>query len=137
MIELNWRYCKPVSGKNVLVSFAQEGFSLPSDYCECAEKNNGGRPDRQVLNVGGMKLSFRRLLRIDDSDSENVKAVFDSLKDSVPGIVPFGDDSFGNYFCFSWAENKDQPAVCFLDHETKEVTHVAANFGEFLALLGP
>jgi hypothetical protein len=135
MAELIWRYCKQIEGADVLEGFASKGFIFPESYHACAEKNNGGRPDKKEIETGGQTLSFRRLLRIDTEGAENVGKVYDALQDIAPNVIPFGDDSFGNYFCFVWPEGKQEPRVFFLDHETMRLTPVASSFDQFLDML--
>jgi hypothetical protein len=135
MAELTWRYCKQLEGINILGGFVEEGFIFPASYRTCAEKNNGGRPDKKEIDAGDQQLSFRRLLRIDSEGTENIREVYESLRDLNLNIIPFGDDSFGNYFCFVWPDGAREPEVCFLDHETERLTPVASSFEQFLDML--
>jgi hypothetical protein len=131
---LAWRYCKPIEGNNVLDKLAREGFTFPASYRECATLNNGGRPDKHIIDLGALQLSFRRLLRVDEG-AENIAEVWGYVEGLPKGAVPFGDDDFGNFFCFSWPEGAKEPEVCFFNHETAKLTHVASTFDEFLSLL--
>jgi hypothetical protein len=131
--ELKWKYVKPIEGEELIDKLAEKThLNISTAYTAIARKNNGGRPDRSILVSPVGELKIRRLLRIDSSGDENIMVVFIRILDVSPNLFPFGDDSFGNYFCFRQSTDPGEPSVVFFDHETNEVTEIAPSFVKFL-----
>lgn len=59
------------------------------------------------------------------------------MRDAHPaGLLPFADDSGGNYWALDFRRNRDLPAVVFIDHEIEGedgVIRVASDFASFWA----
>ena len=132
----NWKYVKPIEGNSVLNKLEEKlGVKFPKSYVDCVTSNNGGRPPRNKVNDS---LMMRSLVRIDESAEINVLNTLDTLKDSLlPKIIPFADDSFGNYFCFDFSKS-GEPLIVFWDHEEKRenaLSPVADSFEKFIAVL--
>ena len=136
MSELTLQYAKPLDGENLIAYLAEKlEIVVPQAYIDLAVANNGGRPNRKIIPGPQGKLGFRRLIRIDSNGSENIKQVAeDILADNIK-LFPFGDDSFGNYFCFAAKQEAEQPVVVFLDHETGKPIKLADTFQDFLDAL--
>jgi hypothetical protein len=134
MPELTWKYIKtPLDGDNLIAELAEKiGITLPNTYTELAEKHNGGRPDKKIFSSSSGRLEFRRLLRIDSNGGENIMDIFTDLLPCTDTLFPFGDDSFGNYFCFAQKEGLSYPVVVFFDHENGNWTEISESFEQFL-----
>jgi len=137
MPELTWRYVKtPLDGENLIAGLAEKlGLSVPRAYSDLAVQNNGGRPNKQILPSSEGELEFRRLLRVDSNGRENIRQAAEDVLTYGAKLFPFGDDSFGNYFCFAASSGSKEAMVVFLDHETGKQTVLADTFQEFLSLL--
>ena len=134
MPELIWQYVKtPLDGDNLIATLAEKlGIAVPQTYIDLAVKNNGGRPNRKIFPSAQGILSFRRLLRIDSNGEENINQIAEDILAYNVKLFPFGDDSFGNYFCFAATQENQQAAVVFFDHETGKQTILADTFQDFL-----
>ena len=54
-------------------------------------------------------------------------------------IVPFADDTGGNYWTFDFRANAAEPSMVFINHEVageEGVTRAADNFAAFMAAMG-
>ena len=132
---ITWRNVKHMEGDNVLDIFTRAGFTFPQDYLACAIKNNGGRPDQNIMVVNGIETEFRGLLRIDAGGEGNIQEAYDIICDDFPDCIPFGDDSYGNFICFCWTDRSKTPGVCFLDKAQQAMLPLAAGFTGFLRML--
>ena len=132
----NWKYVKPIEGSTILNELEEElGIKFPKSYVDCATLNNGGRPPKNKVDDN---LTMRSLVRIDELAELNVSETLKTIKDRLPSkIIPFADDSFGNYFCFDFSQ-ANEPSIVFWDHEEKTdkaLTPVTDSFEKFIALL--
>ena len=130
----NWKYVKPIKGSTVLNKLEEElGIKFPKSYVDCATLNNGGRPPKNKVNDN---LTMRSLVRIDELAELNVSETLKTIKDRLPSrIIPFADDSFGNYFCFDFSQ-ANEPSIVFWDHEEKTdkaLMLVSDSFDNFIA----
>lgn len=98
------------------------GIEFPPLYVECVLTHNGAYVHPKDVDVPGRGLSVLSfLLSLSNRHREGqymldtVEAIRDRLR---TGVVPFGADPFGNYFCFDFADSKvGEPAIVFWDHE--------------------
>ena len=112
------------------------GKSLPSDYVNCAVKNNKGRPSlRMFITQKGVKRIMNNLLSLNKEDGENVFEVYQHLTTETgrEDIIPFARDSFGNYICFDYSGIL--PTIVFWEHETNSFDTVATTFTDFINML--
>ncbi len=144
--EIEWRFTnEPATRDDVARIERGFGIRFPEDYIECALKNHGGTPSYDVFDVKGRHiLGFNRLLSLDSSDGDYIPVVYRDIRDRlVDHVYPFASDDFGNFICFDYRKNKENPTTCFWDHEVafldkvKGVFHICDSFTELLAKLRP
>jgi len=118
---------------------------LPDSYWRLACKHQG-RILRAFMEIPRHeKVVFGILLLANSVDSEKenysycIEYCLNNMQGYYPdGILPFSDDTGGNYFSFDFRGNSDAPSVVFIDHEFQgegALIHVANNFELFMSSL--
>jgi cell wall assembly regulator SMI1 len=121
------------------------GLVLPEDYRNFLMLHNGGNPDPSLFPLTGDPLNpygiLRRLYCICPGDPLNLIDNYFLTKDRLPnGILPIGEDSFGNLICIGLLQN-NFGKIFFWDHEeeinqiNKNIYFVANSFTELLNML--
>lgn len=122
---MNWKYGEKATEEQ-LKKYLDVFLIVPEELKKIVQAENGGRPVLRFINLNEKtEIEFKRLLSIDEKDSENVYLFNDGPKDSVPfGISPSGDVFFimGS-------------SVYIHNHETQENTIIAESFSAFLNML--
>jgi hypothetical protein len=84
--------------------------------------------------MGKILLSFS-----ETSKSLYIIDVYHHIKDRlVDNVFPFGNDPFGNHYCFDYRQSKQYPTVIFWNHEeayenpAKGTSYLYDSFTEFL-----
>ncbi len=138
-IDIEWDRCDlPITESDLIVVEKFFGFSLPIDFRNALFHINGGRPFLREFDIENRSgCVFVKLISFKDNNGSRTPiTVFKNIENWLPKhlkIVPFADDPFGNFLCFSYQENSCP--VVFLDHETSTVTKVCNTFTEFLDCL--
>lgn len=92
------------------------GVIFPKSYKHYISNNNGGHIEGTYIDESGIKeiISFRFLIL-----EEQILEYCNILNGCTPkDIIPFATDAGGNYYCFDYKENQNEPKIVFLDHET-------------------
>lgn len=132
--KLEWKYAKPISGTSQINQIAEKiGAELPKEYISLAEKNNGGRPSKKRIGTGNETLQLKSFLRVDNVDEfDTVVNVYNVIKTIDSRLLPFADDSFGNFFCFFFYDKNATPSVVFLDKENETFVEISQSFASFI-----
>jgi hypothetical protein len=76
------------------------------------------------------------LLSLDREDVEELAATYRAVQDQLPaGVVPFGADGGGDYFCFDFRKSNAFPEVVYWSHElpiSEGLQPVARTFTDLL-----
>ena len=131
MQDITWKYVKTLQSESAVEDFEKaNNVSFPQDMKECIKANNGGRPDRKFFDTDKAKERvFKTLLSFNETDIENIYKFFPIVRNTVPDLLPFASDPFGNFFCVK--ENR----IVLLMHETGAIEEVADSFSHFLSKL--
>ncbi|MBF0780467.1 MULTISPECIES: SMI1/KNR4 family protein [unclassified Granulicatella] len=111
---------------------------FPEDFKNVVLQYNGGYPVPNKFCLLGNDEVFNNLISFNENEYDNVYEILEDLEGRLRrGIIPFGEDPFGNLLCFDFLNNK---SIVFWNHEidvssSSEVTFVADNFTEFLEML--
>jgi len=118
---------------------------LPDSYWRLVCKHQGSILSVTVEMPRRERVNFGVLLLVNSMNDERenysycVDFCFDGMQGYYPErILPFSDDTGGNYFAFDFRENPDVPSIAFVDHEIQGeggIIHVASNFDLFMAAL--
>lgn len=128
---MEWKYVKPLSSVENISEFETlVNYTFPSDFKQCIEENNGGRPNKRAFDTTVCKeRELKSFLSFNHDDKETVWKIFDWNKDELSGkYIAFAIDHFGNLICFNSANDE----IIFLNHENTSVELIAENFTEFL-----
>jgi len=125
-----------------------EGFiqgKFPETYWKlvCEHQGNTLEATLEIHNQGEVDFGVLLVVNsLDDGDENHSYCVESCLKNMCgyypDGILPFADDTGGNYWAFDFRENPDMPTIVFIDHETpgeEGIIHVSDSFDSFMAKL--
>lgn len=119
MSSIKWRRPdKPLKCEDI--SKIEELFSIcfPKDYVECVQNYHGASVIPYRIDLNGNVRVLANLLSFADDSVDNITKAYFSNKDRFKdGIFPFACDPSGNYFCFDYREDKNNPSVIFWNHE--------------------
>ncbi len=135
-MNINWKNSKGNFEKEVVENFEKyHGIKFPEKYIEIVKKFNGAYPDKNKFDLENEKEKvFYKLLNWDLNRKNNLKEMYENHKTNFDGkIIPFGEDPFGNLFCFNF--KKENPSILYWNHELNEHTLIAENFESFLKML--
>lgn len=120
--------------------------TLPTDYWDLVKYHQGHipKPNQVILqNAKATREMFGVLLYVVDSSRVTSKLVrgysllnaFDCMRNYYPtGIIPFADDTGGNYLAFDFRSSLEG-AIVFVNHEIegeKGLTLVASCFSKLI-----
>lgn len=124
------------------------GVHLPNDYIKFLEKNNGGIPELNIVELQKEEIksfSVTDFLGINNKKKINdLKSQYETYKERIPeGNIPICRVAGGDIVCI----NFDNGSISLWDHDTELINedvipinsllHVARSFKEFLKLMKP
>lgn len=126
----------PPSGR-IISAFEQAyGVSLPKDYVTFLNKVNGGEP--VLADVGDTGEAVEVFFHLRDDNLDPGYGLFQEMAEMGeflgPGVVPFGEDAFGNKFVFELTIDPAPVGLYLFDGDCS-VKFLAPSFGEFLDML--
>ena len=142
-LNIQWEDGREISRSQISEFENELGIELPSDFKEVIKNQDGGTPELPALDFCGMSEKvFSGLIPLLESNdySESIIDTIESYEERFPeGIIPFGQDPFGNLYCFDY-RNKTTPILVYWDHEEEmdnenQFCVVASNFTELLNML--
>lgn len=117
-------------------------WSLPMTYRHFLMKNNGGRPEPDVIDVAGLPETPTDLQVFfgigGDLESCDLLWNFSLIRErcSTHAIFPIACDSGGNLFCLSMSVGMGASVVyCELDSSESKVYVVAPSFDKFMEMI--
>jgi hypothetical protein len=122
---IQWRWGEPPVDRRAIEQAAtQWGVLFPEDYILLAQQHHGARPTLKTINIPARSgsvfqslLSYRTRPRLRDDDMSIFETWNALAKQLPPKIIPFGNDPFGNLFCFDYRGGDHTPKCVFWDHE--------------------
>lgn len=142
--KLSWRN-KLAPAKETEITAVEDklGVKFPPVVRDFLQNYQGGsvncRFPYMEPELGLSDTTFGRICNFVPGDYSNNIADITNSQGFPPGIVAFGYDPGGNYFCFDFRNKEiDEPRVCFCSLDTgldDPFIDVAANFEEFAKML--
>lgn len=123
------------------------GQNLSSDYVAFLQNCNGGNPQKRFFDIDGNSKVVERFLGIlEDYKTEpdgwfDVGVVWSQIEDRLNEyLVPFAALFAGDFLCFDYRENSENPKVVLWNHDLSDTKKphtefVANNFKDFLKML--
>jgi len=133
---INWKNSKGEFKKEVLENFEKNnGVKFPEKYVKIVKNFNGAYPDKNKFDLENEKEKvFYKLLNWDVNRKNNMIDFYKNHESHFDSkIIPFGEDPFGNLFCFNF--KNENPSVLYWNHELNQFTKVAEKFESFLNML--
>ncbi|WP_373231865.1 SMI1/KNR4 family protein [Cohnella sp.] len=142
---IGWEFQDQQVGREV-ISLVEKKLDIefPSDYVDVALKYHGGSPSLEIFQISGHgKAVFGYLLSYDPDSSNYILEVYNDIIDRLPDkkVIPFANDPFGNFICFDYRKDADNPSIVFWEHEIAfdssdlSLLYVASSFSELLEML--
>ncbi|MCY6485230.1 SMI1/KNR4 family protein [Clostridium aestuarii] len=142
MGKLEWDFTsKKISQETINRVQEKLGVKFPEDYLKCVKENNGGYPSLNLFDFTKKEGAvIKVLLSFDLNEYENILEVYKWVKDSLPSkVYPFAADPFGNYICFDYRTNKEEPIIVFWDNKEANsencIVYICDTFTKFLLKL--
>lgn len=109
-------------------------IQFPNDFVECVCKNDGATPEPSTFDFEGRKgISFGFLLSFRPDSEMYILDVYNRIKKALPkDVFPIADDPAGNFICFDFRQDPNNPKVVFWDHEWDKVVPICDTFTELL-----
>lgn len=107
---------RPASDTAVRQAQDELEVELPAEFLAVAQIHQGAAPVPAAIDLpNGFSTSVDHLLHFEDSPfvSNIVAAVFPLLDVLDEGIIPFAADAGGEFFCFDYRADDEQPSVVF------------------------
>lgn len=119
MRDLVWKYKeKEVSRVKINEIENALGVKFPEDYIACAMINHGASSELDKVKTSKSERVFGALLIYDKKHPEDILATYKMIKARlIEGLFPFGLDGAGNFFCFDYRKDKENPSIVFWKHE--------------------
>lgn len=127
---MNWKYVKTLTSYNLIDEFERiYNCTLPEEYKNCVQLNNGGRPEKRVFDTEKSKeREIKSLLSFNKEDKETIWKINEWNKEDLLGkYVAFAIDNYGNLICFNLNNQ-----IVFIDHETGNVEYICEGFAQFI-----
>lgn len=121
-MDTTWKFVKPLKDKSSILLVEKEwGIKLPEIFIELVIKYNSGVPENTAFNTEfSTGKSSGELLNFNLDSKDNVLAEYKNIEDKLPpDIFPFAADPGGNYICFDYRMNKENPQIVFWNHEER------------------
>ena len=124
---MNWKYKIPLKDKNVFKEIEDKyDIKIPDTLKRLILDANGSTPEKYRVMVNNTERVFATVLSYNRGDSDNVYTSLDRFVKK--GLVPFGEDPFGNIFCIELKSNK----VVFWNHELDKTVPAHSSLSTFI-----
>lgn len=124
---MNWKYKEPLKDKNVFKEIEDKyDIKIPDTLKRLILDANGATPEKYRVMVNNTERVFACLLSYNRGDSDNVYTSLDRFVKK--GLLPFGEDPFGNIFCIELKSNK----VVFWNHELDKTVPAHSSLSTFI-----
>ena len=127
VLYMNWKYKIPLKDKNVFKEIEDKyDIKIPDTLKRLILDANGSTPEKYRVMVNNTERVFATVLSYNRGDSDNVYTSLDRFVKK--GLVPFGEDPFGNIFCIELKSNK----VVFWNHELDKTVPAHSSLSTFI-----
>ena len=119
-MKLKWMFSVPTTNEALYNAEKYYQIIFPKEYKEIVLQYNRATaiPSPCCIYVSGKERVFVRLLSINTEDRMNIYNFSEIVDTNKKGkIIAFGEDPFGNYWCFDYSNNSVEPNIVFWDHE--------------------
>ena len=107
-------------------------ISLPDNFKNFFEKNNGGTPSKNVFKYDDNEYEIRCFLSFNDNQYNSIETPLKSFLEETNGkIIPFAKDSGDNYYCLNIKNNK----IYFWDSNDNLYYYIANTFDTFISYI--
>ncbi|MEB4759321.1 SMI1/KNR4 family protein [Chryseobacterium indologenes] len=119
---MNWFYEKQLKNPQSISEVENIfGIKFPEDYKKIVLEHNGAMPTPNTIDTFREKgKAFGEVLNFNLDADENIISLYEEMKNKLPtDVFPITMDPGGNFLCFDYRENKNNPKVLRWDHEQK------------------
>jgi hypothetical protein len=144
-MSIEWLFCSEQEAtlKDVVEVEKKFGIKFPIDYIDCILENHEGYPSLNAFDYEKVKgAAFNHLLSFNHQEIDYLIQVRENIEDRlIDRVYPFADTPGGDYLCFDYRTNEENPSIVYWDHELayedpeKGLFFVANTFTELLSKL--
>ncbi|QCT01589.1 cell wall assembly/cell proliferation coordinating protein [Paenibacillus algicola] len=133
---MQWQFAKSIA--TVYDLWAVEShfnIKLPVVYGRIVLEHHGARPiPNQFDTYKRMGHRIKTFLPVSKKEKGNVYDVYAWIQTRLqPGMIPFASDDGGNYICFDYKGNEQEPIIVFWNHEVEDTMEmVSSSFEGFM-----
>lgn len=121
---MKWLYKKELKDGNSVKNVEEVfGVKFPLDYRNIVLQHNASSPSPNTLDtIRQTGKAFGELLNFNLDSEENIISIYEEMKNKIPeNVYPIAMDPGGNFLCYDYREDYDNPKVVRWDHEQKFV----------------
>ncbi|KMQ59757.1 hypothetical protein ACM40_16705 [Chryseobacterium sp. BLS98] len=119
---MKWLYKKELKDTNSIQKVEEIlGIKFPSDYINVVLENNAATPSPNTIDTNRqVGKAFGELLNFNLDSEENIISLYQELKNKIPEkVYPITMDPGGNFLCYDFRSNENNPTIVRWDHEQK------------------
>ncbi|SUJ04693.1 SMI1 / KNR4 family [Sphingobacterium spiritivorum] len=119
---MKWLYKKHLKEVNSIQKVENRlGITFPLDYINIVKEHNACTPSPNTIDTSRQSgKAFGELLNFNLDTTENIISLYDELKNKLPEkVYPITMDPGGNFLCYDFREDENNPTIVRWDHEQK------------------
>lgn len=117
---MNWKSVQQLKDLgNISKVEKQWNVKFPKEFKNEIVEHNYGSPSPNSFNTEHLQgKSFGRMLDFNLDKEDNILDEYKLIKNNLPpDVFPFAGDAGGNYLCFDYRNDDENPIIVFWDHE--------------------
>ncbi|WP_104381605.1 SMI1/KNR4 family protein [Sphingobacterium sp. HMA12] len=119
---MKWLYGTELKDRGSLVKVESHlGITFPSDFRKVILEHNAATPSPNTIDtLRQAGKAFGELLNFNLDAAENIISLYHQLKNKLPAkVYPITMDPGGNFLCYDFRIDIDNPKIMRWDHEQK------------------
>ncbi|WP_160139743.1 SMI1/KNR4 family protein [Chryseobacterium sp. c4a] len=119
---MKWLFKKDLKDIHSIQKVETEwGIQFPPDYIDIVRIYNASTPSPNTIDTSRLRgKAFGELLDFNLDSQENILSLYDELKNKIPErVYPIAMDPGGNFICYDFREDENNPIILRWDHEQK------------------
>lgn len=119
---MKWLFKKDLKDPNSIQEVEDRlKVKFPLDYINIVREHNASTPSPNTIDTFRQQgKAFGELLDFNVEAEENIISLYETIKNKIPEkVYPITMDPGGNFMCYDFREDENNPTVVRWDHEQK------------------